>query len=178
MATLNALNQNPRAESEKDAAQPNAGSLIAAALTFLGIITIVTAAIDWCSNLGRKRIFISFAAEDAKYRDFLVQHAEDQRSPFSFADQSLREPFSDRWKTRCRALIRDCDGVIALISHNTMNAEGAKWEMKCANDEGIPLIGLHIHARGKGRIPNELDENEVIEWTWDGIKQFLDSIPD
>ncbi|WP_166336981.1 hypothetical protein [Sphingobacterium chungjuense] len=40
----------------------------------------------------RKRIFISFATEDKVYRDYLVEQARNNRSPFDFIDMSIRAP--------------------------------------------------------------------------------------
>lgn len=123
-----------------------------------------------------KKVFISFAIEDEYARDFLVQQAKDNRSPFEFTDMSLREPFDDSWKTRCRARIRGCDGVIAIISKKTYYADGAKWEMKCADEESIPMLGVHIHKDDKGTVPTELDGYKVIEWSWSGIAAFINSL--
>ena len=81
-----------------------------------------------------------------------------------------------KWKTNCRTRIKGCDGVIALISKNTRNADGAKWEMQCANDEGIPMIGVHIHKDDKGQIPPQLAGKKVVNWTWDAIKNFINSL--
>jgi hypothetical protein len=122
------------------------------------------------------RIFISFAAEDSSYRDMLVGQAKNSKSPFSFTDMSVKEPFDEKWKTNCRSKIKGCDGMIALLSRKTWYADGARWEMQCAIDEGIPLIGVHIHSDDKGAIPTELSGKRIIEWTWDGIKRFLDSL--
>lgn len=123
-----------------------------------------------------KRIFISFAVEDVRSRDFLVQQARDKRSPFEFVDMSVKEPWDSAWKTKCRIRIKGCDGVIALLSKKTWNADGAKWEMKCASEEGIPMIGVHIYKDEKGAIPSELNSYKVIEWTWNGIATFIDSL--
>ena len=91
------------------------------------------------------RIFVSFAAEDAKYRDFLKGQAKSGKSPFEFIDMSVKEPWDEKWKTNCRNKIKGCDGLIALLSKNTWNADGAKWEMRCAKEEGLPMLGVHIH---------------------------------
>ena len=56
-----------------------------------------------------KRIFISFAVEDVRSRDFLVQQAKNDRSPFEFVDMSVKEPWDDSWKARCRTRIKGCD---------------------------------------------------------------------
>ena len=123
-----------------------------------------------------KNIFISFAIEDKFARDHLVHQAEQARVPFSFADMSARQAWDNSWKTRCREIIKQCDGVVALLSPRTRLADGAKWEMQCAIEEGIPIMGVHIHKDNKGQIPSELDGEKVIEWTWDGIKRFIDSL--
>ena len=123
-----------------------------------------------------KRIFISFAIEDKYAREFLVQQARDNRSPFEFTDMSVKEPWDSSWKTNCRTRIKGCDGVIALISKKTQNADGARWEMKCAKEEGVPMLGVHIHADDKGAIPAELSGYKVIEWDWPGIASFINSL--
>lgn len=123
-----------------------------------------------------KRVFISFAIEDEYARDFLVQQGKDERSPFEFVDMSVKEPWNQDWKEKCRTKIRSCDAVIALISKKTANAAGAKWEMKCADEEKIPMLGVHIHKDDKGAIPDELEDYKVIEWSWTGIASFIDSL--
>jgi len=66
-----------------------------------------------------KRIFISFAVEDTKARDFLVGQARNAASPFELVDMSVKEPWDSAWKTKCRTKIKGCDGVIALLSKKT-----------------------------------------------------------
>ena len=126
--------------------------------------------------MSNKRIFISFAIEDANYRDLLRGQAKNEDSPFEFTDMSAKDAWDTKWKTNCRERIKGCDGVIALISKSTRLADGAKWEMQCANEEGIPMLGVHIHSDDKGQIPSELEGHRVINWTWDGIKKFLDGL--
>ena len=123
-----------------------------------------------------KKVFISFAIEDKFARDHLVHQSEDHRAPFSFYDMSVKDPWDSSWKTRCRERIKQCDGVVALISKRTRAADGAKWEMQCAIDEGIPIVGVHIHKDDKGQIPSELEGKKIINWTWGGIKSFIDGL--
>ncbi|QJW95376.1 TIR domain-containing protein [Frigoriglobus tundricola] len=124
----------------------------------------------------KHRIFISFAIEDERSRDFLVGQARLEDSPFEFVDMSVKEPWSENWKARCRSKIKGCDGVIALLSTDTMQASGARWEMKCAIEEGVPIIGVHIYKDEKGVVPPELTGVKIIEWTWDGIAKFIDTL--
>ena len=125
----------------------------------------------------KNRIFVSFAIEDVFYRNGLVNQARDERSPFEFTDMSVKDPWEETWKSRCRTKIKGCDGVIALISPNTKDATGARWEIKCAAEETIPMIGVHIHKDWtKHYTPPELIGHKVIDWSWDGIAGFINNL--
>ncbi len=124
-----------------------------------------------------KRVFISFAVpEDTYARDFLVGQARKKESPFEFVDMSVKEPWSNSWKSSCRTKIKGCDGAVALLSKSTINSNGARWEMNCAVEEGIPIIGIHIKSDDKGTIPTEIKGEKFINWTWDGIASFINSL--
>lgn len=125
--------------------------------------------------MAEPRIFISFAKEDIRYRDLLVGQARNHDTPFAFQDMSLAEPFDSKWKTQCREKIRNCHGFIALLSKKTWRATGARWEMQCAAEEGIPSIGIHVHADDKGAVPPEL-KGRVTEWRWEHVEAFIKRI--
>lgn len=122
----------------------------------------------------KKRIFISFAIEDKIYRDYLKEQSRKEKSPFDFIDMSVKKEWEQSiWKHKCRTRIKSCDGVIALLSKNTHKASGARWEMKCAIEEGKMIMGMHIKKNNKGAIPNELYNEKIIEWNWDNLEQFI-----
>lgn len=124
-----------------------------------------------------KRVFISFAIEDSKFRDFLVGQARNEKSPFEFVDMSVKEPWDSQWKTRCRTKIKGCDGVIALVSKNTAKADGQLWEIQCAREEGIRIRGVYTSTDERpARLPKELEGVRVVAWTWSNIKSFIDSL--
>lgn len=121
-----------------------------------------------------KRIFISFAVEDANLRDFLVGQARNKKSPFEFVDMSVKQPFDSMWKTRCRTKIKGCDGMIAIITKNTKNADGQLWEINCANDENIPCVGIWGYKDDKNFVlPSDLNNISIMKWDWDNIKNWL-----
>jgi hypothetical protein len=91
-----------------------------------------------------KRIFIAFAVEDKKYRDLLRGQSRLGNCPIAYTDFSVRQPWDNAWKTRCRQRIKSCDGVIALLSSNVRKATGARWEINCAVHDGVPVLGVHI----------------------------------
>lgn len=125
--------------------------------------------------MANPKIFISFAAEDMRSRDLLVGQAKNHDTPFQFTDMSLGEPFDSRWKTQCREKIASCHGFIALLSKKTWRATGARWEMQCAADEGIPSLGIHIYKNDQGASPPEL-RGRVVEWRWHTIANFIERV--
>lgn len=128
-------------------------------------------------NLKGKKIFISFAKEDERYRDYLVEQAEKGNSPFDFIDMSVKKPWKENeWKEKCRKKIRKCDGMIVLLSRKTWHSSGARWEIKCAKEENINVIGMHIQKNNKGSIPPELKGKRIIEWSWNNLKKTIKTI--
>ena len=119
-----------------------------------------------------KRVFIAFAIEDRKYRDFLVGHTKHPKTPFDFVDMSAQEPWDEKWKTNCRARVKGCDGVIALISKDTAHADGALWEIKCADEEGVPIMLMWINDE-RPRLPAALSGRRINVWSWDNLETFV-----
>lgn len=125
----------------------------------------------------KKRVFISFAIEDIKYRDFLIEQAKKENSPFEFIDMSVKKKWKqNEWKIRCRRKIKSCDGVIALLSKRTHLAHGARWEIKCAREENVKIIGMHIQKNNKGAVPKELEGKRIVEWNWTNIEKFINRL--
>ncbi len=123
----------------------------------------------------KKRIFVGFAVEDRQYRDLLRGQALLGSSPIEYTDFSVKQPWSNAWKRQCRQRIKGCDGMIALLSRNTRNADGARWEIKCAVEQGIPVLGVHVH-RDDRYAPPEIAGRRTILWTWDGIANFINRL--
>lgn len=124
-----------------------------------------------------KRIFVSFAIEDENLRDLLKGQVRNQNSPFEFVDMSVKEPWDSKWKTNCRIRIKGCDGVISIITRNTKNADGQIWEMKCAKEEGIPIIGIYGNDDHSGvSIPTECGYIKLVDWTWSNISSWIDKL--
>lgn len=123
-----------------------------------------------------KRIFISFAKEDMNLRDLLRGQARNENSPFEYVDMSVKQPWDSQWKTHCRTRIKGCDGMIAIITSNTRNADGQLWEIKCAKDEGIPVIGIYGSSNHTGSIPSDCGYVRVMDWTWSNIANWLRTV--
>jgi len=132
---------------------------------------------DQAADLAKKRVFISFAVEDVQYRNYLVQQAKSERSPFYFVDMSVKKPWKNKdWQRKCRTKIKRCHGAIVLLSKNTYHSSGTRWEIKCVKEEGLKIIGMHIKKNDKGAIPPELDGKKIIEWSWDNLERFVKNL--
>lgn len=123
----------------------------------------------------KKVVFVAFAIEDESQRNLLKGQSLNTKTPFEFVDMSVKEPYDSDWKERVRTRIRRSDGVIALVSKNTLNSSGEKWEIECAKEENKRMIGLRAYNNDK-TVPSDLSGYRIIDWTWQGIADFIDSL--
>lgn len=122
-----------------------------------------------------KRVFIAFAVEDKKFRDFVVGQSKLDKSPFEFVDMSVKEPWDQKWKTNCRTRIKGCDGVVGLVSKNTAKAEGQLWEIQCAYDENKPVMLMYVNEE-RPALPSLLKDKRINVWSWDNLKNFIEKL--
>jgi hypothetical protein len=120
----------------------------------------------------KKIVFVAFAIEDERQRDFLKGQSLLTACPFEYIDLSVKEAYETDWKEKVRTRIKRCDGVIALVSKNSLNSSGQKWELTCAKDEKKKVRGIRAYTDDK----TELDGVYTVAWTWDNIKNFIDSL--
>lgn len=119
-----------------------------------------------------KTIFIAFAMEDERQRDFLKGQSLCARAPFEFIDMSVKEPYDSAWKERVRTRIRRSDGVIALISKNSLNSSGQAWEITCAREEKVPVRGIWAYSDDRTNISGVA----TYAWSDKNISDFIDSL--
>jgi hypothetical protein len=122
----------------------------------------------------KRIVFIAFAEEDEGCRNLFGGHRIHPETPFEFTDMSVKKPGDSRWRERARTRIRRSDGVIALISPSTPDAEGQLWEIECAVEEGKEILGIWLED-GYEVKPAELGSAPCKEWTWENVAAFIDS---
>ncbi len=120
----------------------------------------------------KKIVFVAFAIEDERQRDFLKGQSLHTRSPFEYIDMSVKEAYDKDWKDRVRTRIKRSDGVIVLVSKNSLTSSGQKWEIECAKEEKKKILGIWAYTDDRTNI---VDVNTKV-WTWDNIKSFIDSL--
>lgn len=120
----------------------------------------------------KKVVFVAFAIEDERQRDFLKGQSLLTSSPFEYIDLSVKEAYETDWKERVRTRIRRSDGLIALVSKNSLTSSGQKWELSCAKEERKPILGIWAYSDDRTYLPG----TSTVAWTWDAIKTFIDSL--
>jgi hypothetical protein len=120
----------------------------------------------------KKVVFVAFAIEDVRVRDLLKGQSLHTDCPFEYIDMSVGEAYDDEWKKRVRTRILRSDGVIAIVSKNSITSSGQKWEIQCAKEEKKPLRGVWAYKEDR---TNLVGVNTVV-WTWENIAAFIDSL--
>jgi len=120
----------------------------------------------------KKVIFIAFAIEDENQRNLLKGQSLNTKSPFEYVDMSVKEAYVSEWKEKVRTRIKRSDGVIVLVSKNSLTSSGQKWEIQCAKEEKKKILGIYAYTSDR----TNLEGVNTKVWTWDNIATFIDSL--
>jgi hypothetical protein len=85
---------------------------------------------------------------------------------------SANEAYDEDWKRLVRTRIYRSDGVIAIISKNSLTSTGQKWEIQCAEEEKKRCGAFWAHNEDR---TNLVGVNTVL-WTRDGIAAYIGSL--
>ncbi|MDP2362189.1 MAG: TIR domain-containing protein [Ignavibacteria bacterium] len=120
----------------------------------------------------KKVVFVAFAIEDEKQRNLLKGQSLNTKSPFEYMDMSVKDAYDSNWKESVRTRIRRSDGVIVLVSKNSLTSSGQKWEINCAKEEKKKILGIWAYTDDRTNIEGV----RIVVWTWDAIKNFIDTL--
>ena len=119
------------------------------------------------------KVFVMYASKDWSFYERLTAHARSAKLVAEFDHLQSKQPWFAAWKAQCRSRIYQCDGAIVLVSRNTIDG-GIEWELECATDFGMPILGVNVDAEQKGSVPKEPPGWEVINWgDWPGLARFI-----
>ena len=120
----------------------------------------------------KKTVFVAFAIEDERQRDFLKGQSLSPRSPYEFIDMSVKEAYESDWKDKVRTRIKRSHGVIVLVSENSLKSTGQDWEIQCAKEEGKKIRGIWAYKNDRTNLPGVA----TVEWSDKNISDFIDSL--
>lgn len=119
-----------------------------------------------------KIVFVAFAIEDARIRDMIKGQSLHTDSPFEYVDMSVKEAYDEEWKKKVRIRILRSDGVLVIVSENSLKSSGQRWEIQCAKEEKKKVRGIWAYKDDR----TDLAGVNTMVWTWDNIANWIDSI--
>ncbi|WLA39748.1 hypothetical protein QNJ95_44115 [Bradyrhizobium elkanii] len=119
-----------------------------------------------------KIVFVAFAIEDVKIRDLIKGQSLHTKTPFSYTDMSVNEAYDEEWKKKVRTRILRSDGVLVIVSSDSLTSSGQKWEIKCAQEEKKKIRGIWGYKDDRTKIEGV----NTMVWTWDNIKDWIDTL--
>ena len=120
----------------------------------------------------KKIVFVAFAIEDVNIRDMIKGQSLNTDSPFEYTDMSVKDAYDEEWKKRVRTRIKRSDGVLAIVTKNSLKSSGQKWEISCAKEEAKPLRGIWAYEADR----TDLVGVKTMVWTWPNISNWIDSL--
>lgn len=119
-----------------------------------------------------KVVFVAFAIEDERQRDFLKGQSLSPRAPYEFIDMSVKEAYDSGWKEKVRTRIKRSAGVIVLVSKNSLTSSGQQWEIACAKQESKPIRGIWAYSDDRTALAGV----STTTWSDSNISSFIDSL--
>lgn len=120
----------------------------------------------------KKVVFIAFAIEDERIRDMIKGQSLQTDSPFEYVDMSVKEAYEDEWKKKVRTRILRSDGVLVVVSENSLTSSGQKWEVQCSKEENKKIRGIWAYKGDR----TELAGVNTMIWTWENIATWIESL--
>jgi len=119
-----------------------------------------------------KVILVAFAIEDVRIRDMIKGQSLHTNSPFEYVDMSVKEAYDEEWKQKVRTRILRSDGVLVIVSKNSLTSSGQKWEIQCAKEEKKKIRGIWAYKEDR----TDLAGVNTMVWTWENIATWIDSL--
>jgi hypothetical protein len=120
----------------------------------------------------KKVVFVAFAIEDARVRDMIKGQSLHTDSSFGYVDMSVKEAYDEEWKKKVWTRILRSDGVLVIVSKNSLNSSGQKWEIQCAKEEKKKIRGIWAYKEDR----TDLAGVNTMVWTWDNIADWIDKL--
>ncbi|MGF9567861.1 hypothetical protein AAIH70_30780 [Neorhizobium sp. BT27B] len=120
----------------------------------------------------KKTIFVAFAIEDERIRDMIKGQSLNIATPFEYIDMSVKEAYESNWKEKVKTRILRSDGVLAIVTKNSTTSTGQKWEIACAQEQGVPVRGIWAYKDDTTSIAGV----KTMQWTWANIGDWINSL--
>lgn len=119
----------------------------------------------------KKRVFLSFLAEDKEKVAGLRLLAANPNYDLEFYDESLQVAIDSRdaeyIKRRIREKINRTSVTVCLISENTHTSGWVDWELKESDDKRNTIIAMALKGVDRAVLPKLIKEKDLPFHAWD-----------
>lgn len=125
------------------------------------------------------RAFVSFDFDhNEDQKRYFVGQAQNSRTPFNIQDWSSKEELAQsRWEEIIKDKINRCNLMFVLVGKQTWNAIGVKKEIKMAQSQKVPFVGVYVDgADSSTLLPEGLPRNRTIAWKWDAVADAINQM--
>ncbi|GBD27922.1 hypothetical protein HRbin30_03279 [bacterium HR30] len=121
--------------------------------------------------MAKKRVFLSFIAEDRDRVRGLRLLAANPNYELEFYDESVRAPFdstdADYIKRRIREKINRTTVTVCLISERTHTSKWVDWELEESYKKGNKIIAMALKGVHRAVLPRLCQELQLPFHAWD-----------
>ena len=122
-------------------------------------------------DLFKKRVFLSFIAEDKDRVSGLRLLAANPNYELDFYDESVKVPIdsdnANYVKARIKERINRTSVTVCLISENTYTSKWVEWELYESNTKGNTIIAMALKGVNRAILPKLVREKGLTFYSWD-----------
>lgn len=119
----------------------------------------------------KKRVFLSFIAEDRQRVEGLRLLAANPDYDLEFYDESVRAPIdsadAEYVKRRIREKINRTSVTVCLISEQTHTSRWVDWELEQSHKKGNKIIAMALKGVQRAVLPKLIKELRLTFHAWD-----------
>jgi antiphage defense system Thoeris ThsB-like protein len=123
------------------------------------------------NQLLKKRVFLSFLAEDKQRVTGLRLLAANPDYELDFYDESIREAIDSQnsayIKQQIRARINRTTVTVCLISENTHTSRWVDWELDESNGKGNSIVAMALKGVERAILPSLIRKQGLTFYPWD-----------
>ncbi len=118
----------------------------------------------------KRRVFISFKAEDLDLVRGLRLMARNPNYDLEFYDESVRVPINSVQasyiKTRIRDKLSRSGVVLCLVNTDTHTSNWVAWELESAIELKKPIVAMAAKGVSRATLPEPIRGKGVVFYTW------------
>lgn len=131
------------------------------------------------SDRDHKKIYVGSAESDIRYRDILVngRHRWElySKPTIDFLTLDRQGMELAQYKPIFERAIKEVDGVMIIVSAQTLKDPLALWEIECSLSNNIPIVGVDVRQKPEGIIPASL-EGKMTKYGWEWFAEFFNGL--